>query len=872
MRIAPWRWAVQVAVHVGRALLVLAAPERVAAAPPPPDVACRTAAAHLDAGQLKEAEKLYTMAAAAGTDACAIQGLKQLSARRVEADGAVIRGHEFLRTGEPAQARESFEHALKLNVGSVPAAQGLGEARALQQRGTSGAWAKWQSFYSDWVNPIVTRLLLPAVLTLVVLLAISRLCSGLLVRADAVSWPKRQQRLALSIGTTLLAGGAFFFPVYPMFRLFHAEEPLVTAAAAAMGLILLGIVAILVLASRHHAQQYEIRHVGRQWKWLLCSLCGTGALTALVWWGQTTLHRQIVVLYGGLVVFGLLITSAAVGQNRRLQVHAQAGGSASDEAATDYVLARLQSLGMESPRDLLAIPALTPLSRLSSEDLSALPSGPLAGALARVFSIFRPDLTWRARVTIMDDNRVTVALTRNGRHAESVIFSRLDLALPSLEHGSSELETTLVRDRAHAQLLTGAAAFILIHLSQVHPELRGGLCGAENWKSVTQQVIACSKSLIDDPAGRVALLARAVDEDPSNVLARFEYVWALLKGLPDQPGRHRKIAETVELQYQRLPAIGTEKGWEPLHMRALYKMTAYWLNHYVESDRRDTTALSMAQQRADQLIDLCKNRDTYGKKLEWVAKRMLPIAENLRHNIDVTKPEPVPDNWLHPHTEAPPSPRLAYNQACLECLLMERNHTEAVGSALDDLRFALATEDDRDEAWADPFFRALRPNKDFQRLIRRPPIKFLDLPAFSKHRSLLDKAGISVPDDLVGRTATEAQRNALASYLSTSSVIIDRFRALALLAQVHPDLNSPTMLFLLEQSGVSSPAALVEHARSDPRGLLRTLRREAATYAVHRLAGLGRPHGWLVSAGLTPLRARAAAWGRRGADNDRPIG
>ncbi|MFC5143414.1 DUF4332 domain-containing protein [Streptomyces aureoversilis] len=855
------------------ALLVLVTPERATAAPPPPDVACRTAAAHLGAGQLKEAEKLYVMAAAAGTDTCAVEGLKQLSARRARADEAVTRGREELRAGEPARAQKSFALALELNAGSVAAAQGRSEAQALRERGISGAWAKWEAFYSDWVNPVVVRLLMPAVLTLAVLLAISSLCSGLMVRADAVSWPKRQQRTTLALGIGLLAGGAFLFPVYAMFRPFSAQGHLVTAAAAVMGLVLLAVAALLVTAGRRHTQQYGITRLGRQWRWLLLALCTTGALTALLWWWQTTLHRQIVVLYGGLVAFGLLITSAAVGQNRRLQIHAQAGGSGSDEAATDYVLARLQSLGMESPRDLLAIPALTPLSRLTSADLSALPSGPLAGALARVFSVFRPDLTWRARVTIMDDNRVTVALTRNSRHAESVIFSRLDLALPPLEPGDSEFETSLVTDRAHAQLLTGAASFILLHLSQVHPELRAGLCGAENWKSVTQQVIACSKSLIDDPAERTALLARAVDEDPGNVLARFEYVWALLKGLPpDQSGRHQKIAETVELQYRRLPAIGTEKGWEPLHMRALYKMTAFWLNHYVESNRTDTAALTKAQERADQLVDLCENREAYGKQLEWVARRMLPIAENLRHTVDVTRHGPLPEAWLHPHAKVPPSPLLAYNQACLECLLlMERNHTDATSNAIDDLRFALATKDDRDEAWADPFFRALRPNEDFQRLIKRPPTKFLDLPAFSTHKSLLEEAGISVADDLVKRTVTEAQRSALASYLSTSSVIIDRFRALALLAEIHPDLNHPTMLFLLEQSDVSSSAALAERARSDPRGLLRALRREAGTYAVHHLPGVRRPYGWLVNVGLTPLQARTAVWPGRDTDRDRPV-
>ncbi|MFI1865127.1 hypothetical protein [Streptomyces jumonjinensis] len=57
-------------------------------------------------------------------------------------------------------------------------------------------------------------------------------------------------------------------------------------------------------------------------------------------------------------------------------------------------------------------------------------------------------------------------------------------------------------------------------------------------------------------------------------------------------------------------------------------------------------------------------------------------------------------------------------------------------------------------------------------------------------------------------------------------------REIALLAQVHPDLDDPGMLHLLIAQGVGSPAALRDRASRDADQLISQVRGEAEKYGL----------------------------------------
>ncbi|MEU9995272.1 DUF4332 domain-containing protein [Streptomyces sp. NPDC050848] len=231
---------------------------------------------------------------------------------------------------------------------------------------------------------------------------------------------------------------------------------------------------------------------------------------------------------------------------------------------------------------------------------------------------------------------------------------------------------------------------------------------------------------------------------------------------------------------------------------------------------------------------------------------MLPFAENLKYCVEALcgRAPQADAGWLHPHEEAPPSPRLTYDHACLDCFLADlpgQDRELRLGEAVEDLRFAVATDDDKSGAATDPCFSALRADDRFRRLVGTPPGHFLDLSVLASHKEPLTKAGITSAFDLVRRTRSTAQRDQLAAYLKVSRVVVDQLRDVAMLAQVHRDLSEPAMLHLLIAVGVASPAALREEARRNPKQLVSRIRSQASEERL-KLRGVRPPWLWLIAA------------------------
>ncbi|MFF2789354.1 DUF4332 domain-containing protein [Streptomyces sp. NPDC058049] len=771
--------------------------------------------------------------------------LQRIDERRTAAAALVKDGQQLLNQGKEAEAAAAFTFraALTFERDNAAALAGLRTAveEKPQPKGLSAEKGRWDAFYRDWLVPLL-QLVAAAAVGVVVLGALSGLFTRWLVRPESVEWPRAFRWLIGVVGGVLLLGCAVMLPLYAMFKPFSPSDVVPDPAVLTVILPLLAVVLTIAWAAVKPTGQSPIQ-VLANWCPLLLSLAAASG--AGLWLCMTTLsepHERLLVLCAVLGCFGVLLTAAALGQNLRLQVEAQTETGTADAAATDYLLARLRTLGMERRPNLNAGPAVTSLSQLRSEDLSALPAGKVASTVSRLFFALRPDLTWRARVTSVDANRIAVTLNRNGQHAESVIFSRLDLGLPVVEDDKA-------KDRLRAQLLTGAAAIILIRLSQAHPKLQEGLCGARDWRSVTLQVIANSQSLIDSPDQRIPMLGRAVHEDQNYMLARLEYLWAHQSSAPFGSPLYRQIAKTTDRLLDSLDADDTRA----LRIRGYYRSTSQWLNMYAESGYTERALVRRARRSLNKLDAVCEPDADHYSPVAQLANRARPLADAFRSTIEalLTGREPAA---TRPDPAVFLSPRLAYENACLDCalLLVSGGASPYADHAVQHLQVGMPTTRDVELAIKDPCLALLRGKVEFQSLVGEPPTEFLKVQtftdsAFADVAGKLNAAGLSQPEDIIRRTNKPKERAELATYLNISPVLVDRIRQIALLTRVHPDLADPKMLNLLLKTGIDSPARLSTEIRMGREPLMQRLRKLATAERASALQGMEHPDGWLAA-------------------------
>lgn len=712
----------------------------------------------------------------------------------------------------------------------------------------------WDTFYSSWVKPIV-QLLIPLAIALAVLIAVSGLVTRFMVRQNTEAWSRTTRWIWAIIGGLSLFAVAAFLPIYPMFHPF-ADGTWPTWAflifVVAPGVTLAG------LALRHGLPQPTF--------WLLM-LVWAALVSCFFSWGES--HR-LLVAYIALAVLGITATATALGQNLRLQVEAQAADGTADAAASAYVLARLQALGSKQP-DALGISRASELSKLlKEEDLSAIPAGSIAAAVARVMYAISPGLTWRARLTMVDVNRATVTLTRNGLHVQSTVISRTNLSLPPLTSDVQPPQLEEEEGRARAQLLTGAAACILVQLSRAHPDLKVGLCGAEQWKSIALHVIATEPALMDDPEIQLKLLRSAVNVDREYGLARFDYLVQLFTRTSKTTADRMRFARLMDAQLPLSEAGQAAKsGWESIHMRILYSRAAMRVNCYL-------MAMSVSNKRADQvrreegndilevandsltrLITECTSLKTHeSEQVSQLARYMKPVAENLQSAIafliDEARRRAKGGNWTWtaPEPVPHPSPKLAGHYASLAGLADEYGVTRGrLGDTLDYLAFAVATCQDRQELRSDPSFWKLLHDPERAALVEDAlslkQVGMLDLRPFRPYADALTAAGITTFEQFRLRTSTKARRDAMSSYLATATVVVSHLTDIAELAATHDDLARAEVLRVFLDAGITSRDDLRRQLRTDRNALLSALRADAERRGLSSLDAFTAPGGWL---------------------------
>lgn len=476
---------------------------------------------------------------------------------------------------------------------------------------------------------------------------------------------------------------------------------------------------------------------------------------------------------------GLLLFAAGRARRLRLAVEALGPDGTRSEVASAYVVNRLGTLGAHKPRGVLD-PRGTDVSSLPEEALGTAPEGKVAAALLKILRVVVSITPWSARVVQVDEETVTVELSHLWRQVESTVIFRSELGLPSLDAGEENAgnEGSCRRD-----LLTAAAAFILIRLSETHTALQNGLCGVTKWRSLACHVLASAPPWEGDAPTRAELLARAVEKDPGNYAAWSSYfrlrsgddVIGSVENEERYAARLRSLSRKIEEVRAGLPTADAKRGYSALLMRIAYSLAAAHLNIVAHLQITNpqcrnrlgckcSRELDLANEAARKLSALIKEvRDDADRRtqagsdklLTFTNEEMAPSFHQLRTYIDYcvaareAQTESATADARVRALAALQQPRFIglchiYNRAAIETQLGDKE------SALQDLDLALGYRKLHDAAFSDPYFTDLYRDTTFAELTNgHQTLESLD--AIRPHAEKLQRDGISLPGDLVNR-------------------------------------------------------------------------------------------------------------------------
>lgn len=522
-------------------------------------------------------------------------------------------------------------------------------------------------------------------------------------------------------------------------------------------------------------------------------------------------------LAGALALAGIVLVAFGMATRLRLRVDVRDAAGQPDLSAADYVLARLERLGADRPRGLHH-PQQTDVMGLPDNAVETLPEGKVLSALFKLVYTIIPLMPWRATAAWLDEDRLSVTLSRNGRLINATVVSRSVLGLPASEKRKADAGAT--SSPVRAELLTGAAAFVLLELADKVTALKRGLCGASRWESLTLQVLATDPKPEPAPEADLRFLATAVDRDPFNGLAKFAYLVNRC-GYTSVAAEQKQLATAMRDMHLRLMQGGeVEKGSEALEMRVLFAEGAAWLNaHLLESDE---SAFRAARTASKTLLQLCE-RHKNKKKIKGFVAEMGLSAGFLWQCVTVSAKPPRPSNpdiggiateWTDKHEL---SLQAHYDRACQR---VAKDDPDLEG-ALRDLHLALALESLRRWAVEDPSLVVLRADDRFWRAAGQPRVKvFTDLGLVKPHVKKLAGAGIHTARQLGDRTESGADRIELGVYLGVAVQEVVRLHGLARMSTCAPGLAAHLeWVDLLVAVGVDSPDELQHQLGNDLAGL-----------------------------------------------------
>jgi len=502
---------------------------------------------------------------------------------------------------------------------------------------------------------------------------------------------------------------------------------------------------------------------------VLLALVSTAALAMALMlpWSRAFVALGVAV---GVGLVAAILFGIGYGHRLKLRLEVRNAKNETDNAATAYLLSRLTSLGNEGPQNLRR-PVGTDVTSLDTSAVAALPVNKILQAVLRTAQALLPTKPWQVQVTTVDKQTVTVEIARNGRPAEPILVDR-----QSLETDLGETDESTCR----RELLTAAAAAILLQMAKAHPSLQRGLCGATEWRSVACQVLAGERPYRDDPARAGEMLARAVEDDRRNLAAQLAYIHARAGRWIGSYAVERRRAQRLD----RLAGVADLDlpGNEALQLRVLYSRTAAWVNtaalagtdagKHTEQAREALAALKV---RLAEALD----RKKASPKLRTFAREMEPVAALLDHHLDGTE---------LPALDALSSLTTLYTRAGVD-----------PDGALEHLELALGMGRYRSYARVEPWFTGIRGQEWFRRLVLADGT-LAGFRTIGRHATTLAELGIRYPRQLAAETETKR----LAEALKVDERAVLWWRDLCDLAGLAEDDDAPGWVDLLVAEGIAT--------------------------------------------------------------------
>ncbi|WP_430645164.1 hypothetical protein [Agromyces sp. GXS1127] len=194
-------------------------------------------------------------------------------------------------------------------------------------------------------------------------------------------------------------------------------------------------------------------------------------------------------------------------------------------------LMQVRNANLDDPRERVERPSSPDLGEfIAIADRSG--SG-VASALAWLFQVLFNSAPWMLQVTILDARSGIATLRRNGNSLDEV-----ELAL---EWDSDEPDQ-------HRKLLALAAGFTAMTMAERYPDVRG-FYRAKSWKSVGY--LGLARMTRGDE--RRHYLSRAIEEDPTSILAEYDRVFDRYGAIEDRA--------SIESFLDRLEPIVNQAAW-----------------------------------------------------------------------------------------------------------------------------------------------------------------------------------------------------------------------------------------------------------------------------------------------------------------------
>ncbi|WP_353813491.1 hypothetical protein [Agromyces sp. SYSU T00266] len=237
----------------------------------------------------------------------------------------------------------------------------------------------------------------------------------------------------------------------------------------------------------------------------------------------------IVALPSALLAIGVLGPGLAT--RSRLDAKVIGSDGSTNTAWSIDALMQVRNANLDDPRERVERPSSPDLGEfIAIADRSG--SG-VASALAWLFQVLFNSAPWMLQVTILDSRSAIATLRRNGNALDEVELV--------LEWDSIELDQ-------HRKLLALAAGFTAMTMAERYPDVRG-FYRATSWKSVGFLGLA----RMTRGEERRHYLSRAIEEDPTSILAEYDRVFDRYGAIEDRV--------SIESFLDRLEPIVNQAAW-----------------------------------------------------------------------------------------------------------------------------------------------------------------------------------------------------------------------------------------------------------------------------------------------------------------------